>query len=93
MEKFEELVDYLSMLADKYAFSEKEMKDLQDIIEDIYDGEDEDATYEDNVEESTDQEPTDEWGNHHSVAYWNKRLVGNTYEETYRHIRVAQKMT
>lgn len=53
MEKFEELVDYLSMLADKYAFSEKEMKDLQDMIEDIYDGEDEDATY----EEPADQEP------------------------------------
>lgn len=57
MEKFEELVDYLSMLADKYAFSEKEMNDLQDMIEDIYDGEDEDATYE---EPETDTEPADE---------------------------------
>ena len=58
MEKFEELVDYLSMLADKYAFSEKEMKDLQDMIEDIYDGEDADATYEDiNEEPETDTEP------------------------------------
>ena len=58
MEKFEELVDYLSMLADKYAFSEKEMKDLQDMIEDIYDGEDEDAAYEDiNEEPETDTEP------------------------------------
>lgn len=62
MEKFEDLVDYLSMLADKYAFSEKEMKDLQDMIEDIYDGEDEDATYEDINEEPepTDEEPTNE---------------------------------
>lgn len=60
MEKFEDLVDYLSMLADKYAFSEKEMKDLQDMIEDIYDGED--ATYEDINEEPepTAEEPTDE---------------------------------
>ena len=56
MEKFEELVDYLSMLADKYDFSEKEMNDLQDMIEDIYDGED--ATYEDiNEEPETDTEP------------------------------------
>lgn len=60
MEKFEQLVDYLSKLADKYAFSEKEMKDLQDMIEDIYDGEDEDTTYEDIDEEPTDQEPTNE---------------------------------
>lgn len=62
MEKFEELVDYLSMLADKYAFSEKEMNDLQDMIEDIYEGEDEDAAYEDVNEEPepADQEPTDE---------------------------------
>lgn len=58
MEKFEELVDYLSMLADKYAFSEKEMKDLQDMIEDIYDGEDEDEDI--NEEPTADQEPTDE---------------------------------
>ena len=57
MEKFKELVNYLSILADKYAFSEKEMKDLQDMIEDIYDGEDEDATYE---EPTAGQEPTDE---------------------------------
>lgn len=54
MEKFKELVDYLSMLADKYAFSEKEMNDLQDIIEDIYDREDEDINEE---PEPTDQEP------------------------------------
>lgn len=59
MEKFEDLVDYLSMLADKYAFSEKEMKDLQDMIEDIYDGEDEGETYEDinDEPEPTDEEP------------------------------------
>ena len=61
MEKFEDLVDYLSMLADKYAFSEKEMNDLQDMIEDIYDATDEDATYEDiNEEPTADQEPADE---------------------------------
>lgn len=58
MEKFEELVDYLSMLADKYSFSEKEMNDLQDMIEDIYDGEDEDEDI--NEEPTADQEPTDE---------------------------------
>ena len=59
MEKFEELVDYLSMLADKYAFSEKEMQDLQDMIEDIYDGEDEEPTDED-INEEPAEEPTDE---------------------------------
>lgn len=58
MERFEELVDYLSMLADKYAFSEKEMKDLQDMIEDIYDGEDEDEDIEPETE--PDVESTDE---------------------------------
>lgn len=60
MEKFEELVDYLSMLADKYAFSEKEMNDLQDMIEDIYDGEDEDEDEYINEEPTADQEPANE---------------------------------
>ena len=60
MEKFEELVDYLSMLADKYTFSEKEMNDLQDMIEDIYDREDEDEDEYINEEPTADQEPTDE---------------------------------
>lgn len=60
MEKFEELVDYLSMLADKYAFSEKEMKDLQDIIEDIYEGEDEDINETTDEVIDDDPEPTDE---------------------------------
>lgn len=60
MEKFEELVDYLSMLADKYAFSEKEMQDLQDMIEDIYDATDEEPTDEDINEEPADQEPADQ---------------------------------
>lgn len=55
MEKFGKLVDYLSMLADKYAFSEKEMNDLQDMIEDIYDREDEDEYI--NEEPTADQEP------------------------------------
>lgn len=60
MEKFEELVDYLSMLADKYAFSEKEMNDLQDIIEDIYDRKDEDEDEYINEEPTADQEPVNE---------------------------------
>ena len=60
MKKFEELVDYLSRLADKYAFSEKEMNDLQDMIEDIYDGEDEDEDEYINEEPTADQEPADE---------------------------------
>lgn len=47
MEKFEKLVDYLSLLADKYVFSDKEMNDLQNMIEDIYNGEDEDEAIED----------------------------------------------
>lgn len=38
MEKFEKLVDYLSKLADKYQFEDKEMSDLQSMIEDIYNG-------------------------------------------------------
>ena len=59
MEKFEKLVDYLSMLADKYAFSEKEMQDLQDMIEDIYDATDEEPTDED-INEEPAEEPTDE---------------------------------
>ncbi len=38
MEKYEELVNYLSKLADKYQFSDKEISDLQSIIEEIYNG-------------------------------------------------------
>lgn len=60
MEKFEELVEYLSMLADKYAFSEKEMNELQDMIEDIYDGEDEDEDEYINEESTANQESADE---------------------------------
>lgn len=41
MEKFEKLVNYLSKLADKYQFEDKEMSDLQSMIEDIYEGTDE----------------------------------------------------
>ena len=59
MEKFGKLVDYLSMLADKYAFSEKEMNDLQDMIEDIYDGEDEDEDEEPTADQEPDVESTD----------------------------------
>ena len=59
MEKFKELVDYLSRLADKYAFSEKEMNDLQDMIEDIYDGEDEYEDKEIEPDTEPDVESTD----------------------------------
>ena len=88
MKKFEELVDYLSMLADKYAFSEKEMNDLQDMIEDIYDGEDEDEDEYINEEPTADQEPVDEWDyqHHHSVTHWNKRLAWITTEKADRHV-------
>lgn len=47
---FNDLVDYLSMLADKYDFSDKEMNDLQNMIEEIYNGED----------EPTEDEPTED---------------------------------
>lgn len=42
MEKFEKLVNYLSKLADKYQFEDKEMSDLQSMIEDIYENGQED---------------------------------------------------
>ena len=56
MEKFEELVDYLSMLADKYDFSDKEMNDLQNMIEEIYNGEDEPTEDEEREYESVEEE-------------------------------------
>lgn len=61
MENFEKLVDYLSMLADKYDFSEKEMNDLQNMIEEIYNGEDEPTVEDEESEyESVEVEPTED---------------------------------
>lgn len=63
MEKvFNDLVDYLSMLADKYDFSEKEMNDLQNMIEEIYNGEEDEPTVEDEESEyeSVEDEPTED---------------------------------
>ena len=59
-EKIQSLADYLSDLAEKYQFTEDEAETLQDMLEDIYEGEDEDATYEDIDEVPADQEPTNE---------------------------------
>ena len=56
MKKFEELVDYLSMLADKYDFSDKEMNDLQNMIEEIYNGEDEPTEDDESEYESVEEE-------------------------------------
>lgn len=61
MKNFEELVDYLSMLADKYGFSDKEMNDLQNMIEEIYDEEyeptdDEEREYESIEDETVEDE-------------------------------------
>lgn len=56
--KIQSLADYLSDLAEKYQFTEDEAETLQELLEDIYEYEDEDATYEDIDEESTaDTEP------------------------------------
>lgn len=61
MEKtFKAIVDYLSMLADKYDFSDKEMNDLQNMIEEIYDGEDEPAEYEESEYESIEDETVED---------------------------------
>lgn len=57
MEKvFNDLVDYLSMLADKYDFSDKEMNDLQNMIEEIYDEEYEPSDDEESEYESVEEE-------------------------------------
>lgn len=55
MEKFEKLVNYLSKLADKYQFEDKEMSDLQSMIEDIYNG-----SEDENEERETESEPEPE---------------------------------
>lgn len=60
MKKFEELVDYLSMLADKYDFSDKEMNDLQNMIEEIYNGEYEPSEDEEREYESIEDETVED---------------------------------
>lgn len=60
MKKFEELVDYLSMLADKYDFSDKEMNDLQNMIEEIYNGEDEPTEDDESEYESVEEESSED---------------------------------
>lgn len=60
MKNFEELVDYLSMLADKYGFSDKEMNDLQNMIEEIYDEEYEPSDDEEREYESVEEEYVDD---------------------------------
>lgn len=52
--KIQSLADYLADLAEKYQFTEDEAEELQQMLEDIYDGEDEDE------DEYTNEEPTDE---------------------------------
>lgn len=55
--KIQSLANYLSDLAEKYQFTEDEAETLQDMIEDIYDGEDEDEDEYINEEPTADQEP------------------------------------
>lgn len=57
---FNDLVDYLSMLADKYDFSDKEMNDLQNMIEEIYNGEDEPTEDEEREYESIEDETVED---------------------------------
>lgn len=56
--KIQSLAEYLSDLAEKYQFTEDEASTLQQLLEGIYDGEDEDEYI--NEEPTADQEPTDE---------------------------------
>lgn len=58
--KIQSLAEYLSDLAEKYQFTEDEAETLQDMIEDIYDGKDEDEDEYINEEPAADQEPTNE---------------------------------
>lgn len=51
-EKIQSLADYLSDLAEKYQFTEDEAEKLQELLEDIYEYEDE--------EPEPDQEPANE---------------------------------
>ena len=59
-EKIQSLADYLADLAEKYQFTEDEAASLQQLLEDIYDGEDEDEDEYINEEPTADQEPADE---------------------------------
>ena len=52
-EKIQLLADYLSDLAEKYQFTEDEAEKLQELLEDIYEYEDEDT----NEEPEPDTEP------------------------------------
>ena len=56
-EKIQSLANYLSDLAEKYQFTEDEAEKLQELLEDIYEDEDE---YINEEPEPTDQEPADE---------------------------------
>lgn len=58
--KIQSLAEYLSDLAEKYQFTEDEASTLQQLLEDIYDGEDEDEDEYINEEPTTVQEPVDE---------------------------------
>ena len=58
--KIQSLAEYLSDLAEKYQFTEDEASTLQQLLEDIYDGEDEDEDEYINEEPTADQEPVDE---------------------------------
>ena len=56
--KIQSLADYLADLAEKYQFTEDEAEELQQMLEDIYDREDEDEDeYINEESEPTDQEP------------------------------------
>ena len=60
-EKIQSLADYIADLAEKYQFTEDEAETLQQLLEDIYDREDEDEDeYINEESEPTDQEPANE---------------------------------
>ena len=58
--KIQSLANYLSDLAEKYQFTEDEAETLQDMLEDIYDGEDEEPTDYEDINEKPAEEPTAE---------------------------------
>ena len=59
-EKIQSLADYIADLAEKYQFTEDEAATLQQLREDVYDGEDEDEYEDINKEPTADQESTNE---------------------------------
>lgn len=59
-EKIQSLADYIADLAEKYQFTEDEAATLQQLLEDVYDGEDEDEYEDINKEPTADQESTNE---------------------------------